>query len=145
MTSQPSIPDEVAIWQLLCRYCHLVDRGEMTDVINLFHPEATLIFPPSPPAKGHKAILEAYTIWRRTAREPTVWLRHQLSTPFITVKGSRATAVSYLTADFLLRKKGRVEALVGRYQDELLQQDDHWLLWRREILIDARLDLGEPL
>jgi hypothetical protein len=35
---------------LLCRYCHLVDRGDMVDVVGLFHPEATLILPPNPPA-----------------------------------------------------------------------------------------------
>jgi len=143
--TQPTTPDEVAIWQLLCRYCHLVDRGDMTDVVNLFHSEGTLILPPGPPAKGREAILEAYNNWRRMARDPTVWLRHQVSTPSIAVEGDRATAVSYLTADFLLRKKGRIQALVGRYQDELVRQEGRWLLWRREILVDARMDLGEPL
>jgi len=141
---QPEIP-EVAIWQLLCRYCHLVDRGEMTHVVDLFDPEGTVVFPGKPAAKGRGAILEAYDNWRRSAREPTVWLRHQITTPSIAVDGDRATAVCYLTADFLLRKKGRVQALAGRYEDELVRRDGRWLFWRREILIDSRVDWGEPL
>jgi uncharacterized protein (TIGR02246 family) len=142
--TQSATPDEIAIWQLLCRYCHLVDRGDMADVVGLFHPEGTLVFPPSPPAKGQEAIRQAYDSWLRTAREPTVWLRHQINTPLIDVAGDGATAVSYFTADFLLRKKGRVQALVGRYQDELARHQGRWSLWRREIRVDARLDFGEP-
>jgi len=143
--TQPTNAEEVAIWQLLCRYCHLVDRGEMAHVVDLFHPDGTLIFPPNPPAKGRDEIRRAYDDWVRTAREPTVWLRHRISTPLIDVSGDRATAVSYLTADFLLRKKRRVQALVGRYQDKLVRHQGIWLLLHREILVDARLDLGEPL
>ena len=143
--TQSTTVDEVIIWQLLCRYCHLVDRGDMADVVDLFHPEATLVLPPNPPAKGREAIRKAYDDWLHTAREPTVWLRHMISSPFIDVDGDRAAAISYLTADFLLRKKGTIQALVGRYQDELVRNEDRWLLWRREVLVDARLDFGKPL
>lgn len=142
---QLNIGDKVAIWHLLCRYCHLVDRGDMTDVVNLFHPDGVVVFPSSPPARGREAILEAYKNWQRTAREPTVWLRHQINTPFIVVDGDRATSTCYLTADFLLLKKRRVQAMTGRYQDELVRQEGRWLLWQRDILIDSRVDLGEPL
>jgi ketosteroid isomerase-like protein len=137
--------DEMAIWQLLCRYCHLVDRGEMKDVVNLFHPEATLIFPPNPPAHGKEAIEQTYDNWLQTAREPTVWLRHQISSPFIDVEKDRATSICYLTADFLLRKKQKVQALVGRYEDKLVRHNGRWLFWHRKIIVEARLDLGEPL
>jgi ketosteroid isomerase-like protein len=141
---KPDAP-EISIWQVLCRYCHLVDRGEMTQVVELFDPEGTVVFPGKSPAKGHGAILEAYESWRRGAREPTVWLRHQVTTPSIVVDGDRATAMCYLTADFLLRKRGRVQALTGRYEDELVRKGDRWLFWRREILIHSRVDWGEPL
>lgn len=136
--------DEVAIWQLLCRYCHLVDRGEMADLVDLFHPQATLILPPNPPAQGSEAIRRAYDDWEKTARKPTVWLRHQINTPYIRVEGDRAKSVCYLTADFLLKKKNRAQALVGRYEDQLVQTEGEWLFWRREVIIDSRLDFGEP-
>jgi ketosteroid isomerase-like protein len=142
--TQPTTTDELSIWQLLCRYCHLVDRGDMADVTDLFHPEGTLIFPPSPPAEGREAIRQAYDDWLRAARQPTGWLRHQINTPLIEVDGDRATAVCYFTADFLLRKKGRVQALVGRYEDELVRHKGCWRFRRREIIVDARLDFGEP-
>ena len=143
--THPVDTNEVSIWQLLCRYCHLIDRGDTTDVINLFHPEGTLIFPPNPPAKGHNEIRKIYEKWIRTARAPTVWMRHNISTPLIDVNDARATAISYFTADFLLREKNRIHALVGRYQDQLKRHDDLWLFWHREILVDSRLDLGEPV
>jgi ketosteroid isomerase-like protein len=142
---QSTTGDQVTIWQLLCRYCHLVDRGNMEDVVELFHPDATLVFPPNPPARGWEAIRKAYDEWVRTAREPTVWLRHKISSPYIDVDGDQATAVCYLTADFLLQKKGTIQALMGRYQDELVRNGERWLFCRRDILIDARIDLGTPL
>ena len=142
--AQAPAADEVTIWQLLYRYCHLVDRGSMAEVVDLFHPEGTLVFSPNPPAEGRAAVRRAYDEWMRTAREPTEWLRHQINTPLIAVDGDRATAVSYFTADFLLQKRNRVQALTGRYDDELVRHDRRWQFWRREILVQARLDLGEP-
>ena len=138
-------PDEVAVWQLLCRYSHTLDRGDIADVVDLFHPQATLILPPNPPAEGHPAIRRLYDDWRRTAREPTVWLRHRIDTPFINIEGDRAKGVCYLTADFLLRKKNRVQAMAGRYEDEMVRHEGRWLFWRREIIIQARFDWGQPL
>lgn len=140
-----TMPDEVSIWQLLCRYCHLVDRGDMSDVVLLFHPEGTLILPPNPSATGREAIQRVYEQWDATARKPTAWLRHRISTPYIHVEGERASSVCYLTADFLLRKKNRVQALMGRYEDELVQHEARWLFLRREIIIHAGVAWGDPL
>ena len=137
--------DQAAIWNLMCHYCHLVDRGEMSDVVDLFHPRGTLVLPPDPPATGREAILQGYENWAAGARKPTVWLRHRIDTPWIRIEGDRAFSVCYLTADFLLRKKQRVWCLMGRYEDELVRHEGGWLFWRREIIIASRIDLGPPL
>ncbi|MBU2549126.1 MAG: nuclear transport factor 2 family protein [Proteobacteria bacterium] len=140
-----AVTDEAAIWSLMCHYCHLVDRGDMADVVALFHPEGTLILPPDPPATGREAMARAYEKWAEGARKPTVWLRHRIDTPWIRIDGDRAVSVCYLTADFLLRKKQRVQTLVGRYEDELIRHEGRWMFWRREIVIASRIDLGPPL
>ena len=141
--SEPS-KDCIAVWQVLCRYCHYVDRRSMSDVAGLFHPEAEFIFPPNPPAAGREAILESLEEWDKTARRPTAWLRHRIDTPMIEVDGDRATSVCYMTADFLLEKKNSVQALIGRYEDEFIRYEGRWMISRREIIIHNRIGWGRP-
>jgi hypothetical protein len=138
-------PSEIInIWQLLCHYCHLVDRGGMDEVVGLFHPDGTLSAPPQSPSTGHDAIREGYNDWYRTAHKPTVWLRHQINTPVIEVNGNRASSACYFTADFLSRKKNTVQALMGRYEDDLIHMEEGWRIWKRTLIVHARMDFGTP-
>lgn len=130
--------DIVAITQLLNRYCHHLDRGEVEALLRLFADDAVLIpeYEGSGEHTGMDAIRAWYQTYARNVVGGTSGLRHKISTPMIDVDGDRATSVCYLDADSVSRESGKRSLAGGRYEDELRREGDGWRLVRRRIVID---------
>ncbi|MFU8814614.1 MAG: nuclear transport factor 2 family protein [Pseudomonadales bacterium] len=138
--------DIVAIEQLLNRYCHKLDQGDVEAVVGLFAADAVLIpeYEGSGEHAGRDAIRAWYTNYGRTVGGATRGLRHKISTVAIEVTGDRATSACYLDADSLDARTGQRSLAGGRYLDRLVRQDGVWLLQERRIVVDYASTLPAP-
>ena len=130
--------DVVAIEQLLNRYCHLLDRGDIDGVVALFADDAVLIpsYEGDVQYPGRAAIRDWYTRYAATSIAGVRGLRHRISTAMIEIAGSAACSVCYLDADSISRANGRRTLVGGRYEDRLVRVAEDWRLTERRIVID---------
>jgi ketosteroid isomerase-like protein len=130
--------DLIAIEQLLNRYCHRLDRGDVRGVMALFTDDAVLVpeYEGSGEHKGRAAVETWYTRYADTVVAATRGLRHKISNAMIEVDGDRATSVCYLDADSVNPDTGRRTLVGGRYEDELRRDGGTWRISRRRIVID---------
>lgn len=121
------------ITNLLGRYCHLVDRGDIEQIPELFWPDSVLHF--NGTHEGIDQVLASYRTWKTEARDPVENLRHMIFSPEITIDGDQATAVCYFNADCTARRSGKEILIKGRYEDRLSRRDGTWRLTERRIVI----------
>lgn len=138
MEGQRTSRDIVAIEQVLNRYCHMLDRGDVDEVVELFTEDAVLIpeYEGTGEHAGRARVRSWYENYARTVVDTTVGLRHRISTPMIEVTGDTARAVCYLDADAVGRASGKRSLTGGRYEDELRRTPEGWRICRRRIVID---------
>ena len=107
-----SANDVVAIQQLLNRYCHKLDGGEVDAVVALFTDDAVLIpeYEGSGEHAGRDAVRAWYSNYSRGTTAAVTGLRHKISTAMIDVDGNSATSVCYLDADSNRRTNRRTVA-----------------------------------
>ncbi len=141
------IEDIIEIEQLLNRYCHAVDRGTVTDIMEVFHRDAVLLprYQSEESFKGKDAVRAWYENYDKTARDRTRSLRHTISTPMIQVDGNQATSVCYLDADGIDSDSGTAFQMLGRYEDKLIKDDGRWWIAERAIFVEGNYQLGEAL
>ena len=139
------IEDIVEIEQLLNRYCHAVDRGTVSDIMEVFHDDAVLLprYQSEESFKGKEAVRGWYEKYDKTTRDQTRSLRHTISTPMIQVDGTVATSVCYLDADGIDSSSGIPFQVLGRYEDKLIKEDGHWWIAERAIIAQGSYQLGE--
>ena len=139
------IEDIVEIEQLLNRYCHAVDRGTVSDIMEVFHEDGVLLprYQSEESFKGKEAVRGWYEKYDKTARDQTRSLRHTISTPMIQVDGNQATSVCYLDADGIDSGSGRAFQVLGRYEDRLIKDDRRWWIAERAIVVEGNYALGE--
>jgi len=130
--------DQVAIEQLLNRYCHKLDRGEIEAVVELFAEDAVLIPEYEGGARhaGRGAVHAWYTHYGATTIAAVRGLRHKISTVMIDVSGDQASAVCYLDADSVNRQTGKRSLVGGRYEDRLVRTAEGWRISERRIVIE---------
>ena len=130
------VEDQVAIQQLLHRYCHALDRGSVDEVVELFHPDAVLLPAYESDARhvGREAVRGWYENYDRTLRANVRYLRHKISSPVIEVSGNRATSACYLDADAIPAGFEEPIVLGGRYDDELVKDEGRWWFKERKII-----------
>jgi uncharacterized protein (TIGR02246 family) len=138
--------DIIAIEQLLNRYCHRLDQGDVDGVVALFAEDAVLIptYDGSGEHAGRDAIRAWYTNYGRTVVAATRGLRHKISTAAIEVDGDQATSACYLDADSVDPASGRRSLAGGRYLDRLVRRDGTWLISERRIVVDYASTLVAP-
>jgi uncharacterized protein (TIGR02246 family) len=131
--------DIVVIQQLLNRYCHVLDRGDVDAVGALFADDAVLLpeYEGAQRHEGRAAIRVWYTRYCERSAANVRSLRHKISTAVIDVDGDRATAVCYLDADSVSRANGARTFAGGRYEDVLVKRGGAWLLSQRRIVVDS--------
>jgi uncharacterized protein (TIGR02246 family) len=130
--------DQVAIEQLLNRYCHKLDRGEIDAVLELFAEDAVLVpeYEGGARHEGREAVRAWYTRYAATTIAAVRGLRHKISTAMIDVDGDQATAACYLDADSINRTSGKRSIVGGRYEDRLVRTAAGWRIAERRIVID---------
>jgi uncharacterized protein (TIGR02246 family) len=130
--------DVIAIEQLLNRYCHKLDGGDVAAVMALFADDAVLLpeYEGSERYQGREAIEAWYRRYSTRAGESVRGLRHKISTAMIDVDGDHARSVCYLDADSVDPSTGARSLAGGRYEDELVRRDGVWLIYRRRIVVD---------
>jgi uncharacterized protein (TIGR02246 family) len=138
--------DIVAIEQVLNRYCHKLDRGDVPAVVALFAEEAVLIpeYEGTGPHEGRNAIQAWYTRYNAQTTAGTRGLRHKISTAMIAVNGDTAESVCYLDADSVDPETGARSLAGGRYEDKLVRRDGGWLISERRIIVDYASTLPAP-
>jgi ketosteroid isomerase-like protein len=118
------------------RYAHLVDRGRLDELLELFADDAILEIPDAEPACGHAAIREVFaraaSHLARAGGPPLV--RHHVSNVVVDVTDpAAATAESYF---LVLGARGPDHW--GRYRDRFTCTSGRWLFQHRRVRVDAR-------
>jgi len=136
----------VAIEQLLNRYCHKLDQGDVEAVVALFADDAVLIpeYDGSGEHAGRDAIRAWYSNSGRTVVAAARGLRHKISTAAIEIDGDEASSACYLDADSIDVRSGRRSLAGGRYLDRLVRRDGQWLIKERRIVVDYVSTLAAP-
>lgn len=116
----------------LARYCFAVDNGTADDIAALFWDDAHLEFNGS--HVGYAAIRRCYADWIARMRDPVDEIRHLLYVPLIEIEGKEADATTYVDADALTRRSGRVVQLRACYRDRLAQRNGEWRFAERRIV-----------
>jgi len=124
-----------AIGETVARYAHLVDRGRIDELLELFVEDGVLEAGDQPPARGRAAIRELFlgTGKRLASASATPLIRHHVSNLAIDLTGpDDATAESYFLA---ITDRGPDHW--GRYRDRFVRRGSRWLLQRRRARADG--------
>lgn len=137
--------DVIEITQLVHRYCHALDAGDVDAVVACFAPDAVLAPVYEGPAvhTGHDAVRAWYSAYDANRRERLRHLRHRVTSTFIDVDGDEAQGRAYLDADWV-SPSGAVWTSIGHYEDRFVRRDGRWAFAHRAIHIHASYKTGEP-
>ena len=124
-----------AIREKVARYAHLVDRGRIDDLVELFAEDGTLEAGDRPPARGRAAIRAFFmeTGRRLAAASGRPLIRHHVSNLVIEVTGpDNASAEAYFLA---ITEHGPDHW--GRYRDRFTRVGARWLFEYRRARTDG--------
>jgi len=129
LTARESVRETIA------RYAHLVDRGRIEELLQLFAEDATLEAGERPPAHGRDAIRAFFlgTKGSLAAAATRPLIRHHVTNVLIELTDREtATASSYFLA---ITERGPDHW--GRYQDRLVARGGRWLFHHRRARADG--------
>ena len=124
-----------AIRETVARYAHLVDRGRIDELVELFAEDGTLEVGDRPPATGRAAIRAFFlqTGARLASASARSFIRHHVSNLVIDLTGPEsAEAHSYFLA---VTERGLDHW--GRYRDRLVRGGTGWLFQHRRARADG--------
>jgi uncharacterized protein (TIGR02246 family) len=128
-----NLQDRLAIDDLFTRYCCALDNGEVETVVDCFTADAVLKSPVID-LQGREAI-RAFAGRFAAQRAAGTQFRHMVANIAAVIGGERATAAAYLLV--LISKDGSHRTLPpGRYECELVKEDDTWRFSRRIVFHD---------
>jgi uncharacterized protein (TIGR02246 family) len=129
--------DRAAIIDLLGRYCHTLDAGDVDGAVALFAPDAVLwpLFMSDEPERGRDAIAAWYQRYWIGVTGAVRFLQHHIQSPMVDVDGDTARARCYLTATSVSRANDDVRMSHGRYEDVLVKLDGVWRFAERRIVV----------
>lgn len=129
--------------QLLSRYCFALDRGNLDELVSLFHHDAvfSVSFENGQQHTGRETIRAWYERFFQQRPGQYRHMRHKIYEPLLTVTGNTATASTYFDADSV-EGDGRVRVVAGRYDDTLVQEHGQWFFKERTITVFYRYSPG---
>jgi uncharacterized protein (TIGR02246 family) len=138
--------DIIDIEQVLNRYWHKLDAGDVDAVVSLFAEDAVLIpeYEDSGEHAGREAIRAWYSNYSRQVLAAVTGLRHKISTAMIEVDGDTAVSQCYLDADSGDPNTGARSLAGGRYVDKLVRRDGAWLIQERRIQVESSTTIPAP-
>ena len=113
----------VAIQQVLHKYCHVVDRGTVDEIGELFHKDAVLLpaYETKERYKGRDAVKGWYANYDNKLRASVHFLRHKIESPVIEVSGNEATSTCYLDAATITKSTDKSMIVFGCYDDKFVK------------------------
>lgn len=137
LTASPVVEDYAAVLQLLYRYCHVIDRGTLDQIVALFHHDAVLLprYESTERYEGREAVRGWYERWIAESRVAVRHLRHTITAPVIEVAGNEATAVCYVDVDSIPISTNKPWVAYGRYEDKLIKDGGRWWFRERTIIV----------
>ena len=124
--------DELAIRNLVMRYCRGCDRRDFALVRSLYHDDAI---------DEHGSMLrggpDEFVAWLPQATAPWELTRHEIGNSLIVVGGNVAEGEHYVRAWHRTPPPDRREFTVhGRYLDRYERRDGVWKFLRRNLVLD---------
>ena len=115
----------VAIQQVLHKYCHVVDRGAVDEIGDLFQKDAVLLpaYESNERYKGRAAVKGWSANYDNKLRASVRFLRHTIESPVIEVSGNEATSTCYLDADAIIKSTDKPMIVFGRYDDKFIKDE----------------------
>ncbi len=138
------LEEKDAIHETIANYCFHFDGGKFDKWVDLFTDDGTFDAGAGGVQEGKDA-LRAFVgalPGRMPMKDGAPMLKHCVMNEIIKVNGDEATAMSYI---IVVRSKGEsalVNGLAGRYEDNLVKQDDRWLFKTRKVHFDLMGDMS---
>jgi ketosteroid isomerase-like protein len=130
--------DREQIRELLHRYCWAVDKGTLSEVMQLFDDPCALILAPGKRYEGRAAVQRWYDVYLQNRMEV---LRHLIHNQVLVLDGDTAASKSYFDAVGDL--KGESITVAGYYEDTLRRVDGKWKFTEKIIRLDFLVPLNE--
>jgi len=137
--------DRAAILDLLGRYCHTLDGGDVEGAVALFAPDAVLwpLFMQDEPEQGRNAIHGWYSRYWAGVTSAVRFLQHHIQSPMVDLDGpEHARSRCYLTATMVLAGSDDARCSHGRYEDTLVKLDGVWRFAERRIVVHYDVGIG---
>ena len=124
-----------AIRDVIARYNHAGDRGQLDDLVACFTEDGVMELPDTPPLRGHDAIrqhLEGVVATLRASTERATLAHHVASLRIQRTAPDAARADAY----FSVYTEIGLDHW-GRYSDRLLRSEDRWRIALRRVRVDG--------
>lgn len=128
----PTLLDQVALHDLVMRYCRGIDRRDFALVRSLYHDDAI---------DDHGAMFsgppDAFVAWLPQAMAPWELTIHSVANSTFAIAGDRAEGEHYVRAWHRTHPPGRKEYIVhGRYLDRYERRKEEWKFLHRSLVFD---------
>jgi ketosteroid isomerase-like protein len=133
------LEEKDGIHETIANYCFHFDGAEFDKWVDLFTDDGVFDAGAMGVQKGKDALRAFLKNIKLTNGSPM--MKHCVMNEVIKVDGDKATAKSYIV---VVRSKGEgalVNGLAGRYEDQLVKQDDRWLFKSRKVHFDLMGDM----
>jgi hypothetical protein len=142
MTDINSVAREIAIHKLYAEYAHRVDDGDIKGWSQLWAADGTMVVRGNT-HQGPDGVYHYLADARGDGVDPLA--RHFILNVEPTVNGDTARVIADF-AHIVASSVGAGLEMVGRYQSDLVWEDDRWKFKRHEvILLVDRRDPGKPI
>jgi SnoaL-like domain len=132
VTMQQSLLDQLALRDLVMRYCRGIDRRDFALVRSLYHDDAI-----DEHGKMFSGSPDAFVAWLPTAMAPWELTIHAVTNSNFVFDGDRAEGEHYVRAWHRTHPPGRKEYIIyGRYLDRYERRADHWKFLHRSLVFD---------
>ena len=132
MMTEQTLLDQMAIRDLVMRYCRGCDRRDFALVRGLYHDDAI-----DDHGAMFKGTPDEFVAWLPTAMAPWELTIHSISNSLIVVDGDYAEGEHHARAYHRTHAPGRKEYIVyGRYLDKYERRDGEWKFSHRSLVFD---------